>query len=439
MSIAAIRGMTDFKWISSAFLLPISALMTFLCGVPLGTEGPSVQMGTAVGDATVQLLGGKKHIGWRRYIMTGGASAGFSLATGAPITAILFSLEEIHSRFSPLLFSVASISVIVSQLTAHLLSHFGFGNLGLFHITDIPSMPLDLFGIPITVGLLAGILSVVFTHLYHKIDHFMQLTLKNVSEKLKFPIIFALIAIIGFFLSDALGTGHSLIDSLFDTKTAWYMLIIIFLVRAVFMMITNTAGITGGIFIPTLAFGALIGGICSNLFISLNIISSDYYSLLICLGMAAFLGATSRIPVTAAVFAIEALSGINNVIPILISVISAFFIMELSGLNDFSDTVVKAKARAAHKGKTPYFIEVPLTVYKNSFVIDKELNDILWPASCVVLSIERKNKENTKTRIAEGDVLKVHYKTYDPVKAAEEFEILVGDQSEDIDKLMRPI
>ena len=144
-SIAAIRGITGFKWLKSAFVLPVSALLTFLCGIPLGTEGPCVQMGTAIGDGAVKLFGGKKHIGWRRYMMTGGASAGFSLATGAPITAILFSMEEIHRRFSPLLFVVASLTVGVSQVTAHLPSYMGIGYLALFMWKALLLFPLIAF------------------------------------------------------------------------------------------------------------------------------------------------------------------------------------------------------------------------------------------------------------------------------------------------------
>ena len=113
--------------------------------------------------------------------------------------------------------------------------------------------------------------------------------------------------------------------------------------------------------------------------------------------------------------------------------------MEISGKDDFTDTVIEAKAHAIHKGKEPYFIKVPLTVYKDSFVIDKEVRDILWPASCVLLSIEKGANHADKPSISEGDILTVHYKTYDPTATAEEFEILVGDQSEETDRIMRPI
>ena len=443
-SIAAIRGLTDFKWLKSAFLLPISALLTFLSGVPLGTEGPCVQMGTAVGDGTIRLFGKEKHRGWRRYLMTGGASAGFSLATGAPITAIVFSMEEIHGRFSPLLVTVTAMSVSICQLTAQLLEHFGFGSIAMFHMVEIPAFsPLLVFA-PLVVGLLCGFCALFFTKLYDFIDRMVKSYLQKLPKYIKFPLIFVCVALIGFFFEKFLGTGHALIDHLmeghlYETEATWHLLIIVFLVRGVLMMVSNTAGVTGGIFLPTLASGAIIGALCAEVFIALGFIDAEFYILFVVIGMAAFLGASSRIPVTACMFAIEALCGFHNILPIIIATIAAFLVVELSGLEDFTGTVVHAKTKEAHGDKKAQSIDVPLTVCPGSFVIDKELRDILWPASCVVLGMEKGPNKSEKVGIAAGDVLTVHYVTYDPEITAQEFEQLVGDQCEEIDRLMRPV
>ncbi len=442
-SIAAIRGITGFKWIEGLFILPFSTFITFLSGVPLGTEGPCVQMGTAIGDGVVHVLGGKKHIGWRRYMMTGGAASGFALATGSPFTAILFAMEEIHKRFSPLLFSIASISVAVSQLMSRLFASLGLGTTALFHVDTLRTFPLTRIFIPLLTGLLCGICSVGFIKLYHCVDALIRLKLSKISIRIKFPIIFALVSLIGFFLAELLGSGHSLIDHLLgehllESQTFWYFLVIVFLARTIFMMVSNTAGITGGIFLPTLAFGAILGALCAEAFIALGLIGTEHYTLLVVIGMVSFLGASSRIPMTACVFAIEALGGFHNVLPIIVAVTAAFLTVEASGLGDFTGTVIKTRAKAVNKGKQPYVIEVPLTVYKDSFVIDKELPDILWPASCTLLSIEKGPNKTEKLGISEGDVLTVHYTTYDPVATAKEFEVLVGDQDEEIDRIMRP-
>lgn len=436
-SIAAIQGVVNFRGVTSIVLLPFSALLSFLCGLPLGTEGPCVQMGTGVGDRVVRMFGKKKYKGWRRYIMTGGASAGFSLVTGAPISAIIFSMEELHKRFSPLLFSVASISVLSSQITAHILAHFGLRSMGLFHLKALPTLPIALFFLPLILGILCGGCSVWFTKLYHKIDQLIRIKLGKLSVKIKIPLIFVCIALIGFLVSESLGTGHELIEHLFERKYVWHLLIIVFLIRAVAMMVANTAGVTGGIFLPTLAFGAIVGALFAELLIALNLLQNQHYILFVVIGMTAFLGASSRIPITACIFAAEGLNGANNILPIMIAATAAFLIVELSGTKDFTDIVIESKEHAIHKGKKPYDIEVSLTVRENSFVVNKELRDILWPASCAVLSIERAPENKNNLVIDVGDIITVYYRTYDPIVTAEEFEILVGDQSEEIDRIMR--
>ena len=99
-TIALLRGLITFKWAKSLFMLFASAMLTYLGGVPLGNEGPSVQMGTAVGQGTVRIFA-KNNQAWDRYIMTGGACSGFAVATGASVSGMLFAIEEAHQKISP--------------------------------------------------------------------------------------------------------------------------------------------------------------------------------------------------------------------------------------------------------------------------------------------------------------------------------------------------
>ncbi len=110
--------------------------------------------------------------------------------------------------------------------------------------------------------------------------------------------------------------------------------------------------------------------------------------------------------------------------------------VEVSGLEDFSDTVIKTKICSISKGKEPTVIEAPLTVNKDSFAVGKELRDILWPTSCAVLSFKHAKDDANYVGISEGDIITVRYKTDNPVATAEEFECLVGKQSEEITLLM---
>ncbi len=437
-SVAAIKGIFSFRWVTSAFLLPISALLTFLAGLPLGTEGPCVQMGTAVGDGVVQCFGKEKYKGWRRYVMTGGASAGFSIATASPISAIIFAMEELHKHFSPILLSVASISVITAQITAKALAAIGIGELGFFGLSELQAIPAGLFFAPLLLGVVSGVCSILFTRLYHHVDRMMYLILKRFSIKIVLPVLFAVVSVVGFFFADALGSGHSLIHSLFTNGAAWYALVLLFLIRAIGMILCNTSGATGGVFLPTLAFGAMIGALCGNAMIALGWIGEEYYVLMVVLGITSFLGATSRIPLTACVFAIESLGGIYNVLPIVITTTVALLIVESSGLEDLTDKIIDAKLHKITKGKTPFDVETSLTVNPNAFVVGKELRDVLWPNSCVVVAFKRAKPSHNHSVISEGDVITVRYVTYDPAATVKELNDLVGEQSEEIVRMMSP-
>ena len=80
-AIAILRGLIPFCWVKTIVFVFASSMLTYFGGVPLGNEGPSVQMGTAVGRGTVSLFT-RKNQAWDRYIMTGGACAGVAAATG---------------------------------------------------------------------------------------------------------------------------------------------------------------------------------------------------------------------------------------------------------------------------------------------------------------------------------------------------------------------
>jgi H+/Cl- antiporter ClcA len=249
-----------------------------------------------------------------------------------------------------MLLSVASISVITAQLTAHVLSLLGIGTVELFHFHHVPALEIKLLFAPVIIGIVCGACSIIFTHFYHVIDKLIHKILKKLSIKIVFPILFGCVSVVGFFLSDSLGTGHSLVDRIIHKEILWYVLILAFLVRAIFMMVSNTAGATGGIFLPTLAFGAIIGSLCADAMMALGWIGDEHYILMVVLGISAFLGSTSRIPVTACVFAIEALCGINNVLPIIVATTVALLVVESSGLEDFTDTLNELR-RAEYFGE----------------------------------------------------------------------------------------
>lgn len=427
-AVAALRGFVSFGWIKSIFVLFSSAMITFFAGVPLGNEGPSVQMGCAVGKGTVNIFA-HKNKAWEKYIMTGAASGGFAAATGAPLSGILFAFEEVHRRFSPIIFMAVSTATIASAATMEWLCDMTDRTNGLFALSSHPVLPIKFIWIALAIGAVCGLVAIGFTRLYNTVNSIVNKAMERVPFLVKMIAVFVVSAALGLLGAGFIGSGHELIDEIFTGKASvWYLLLIYLLVRGVMLIFANNVGVTGGTFVPTLTFGALVGALCAKAVIALGLIGAEYYALFICIGMAAFLAAASRTPLTAIAFALEALAGMSNILSIAAATALAYLIIETVGIHSFTDTVIEHKIKARTRGKSSFAIDVHMTVQSGAFVIGKEIRDILWPPNCVVLSVKR--AEGGGSAMFAGDVLHLRCLTYDKAETMIWLEALVGTQSE---------
>ncbi len=426
-AITVLRGITPIKWAANVFLLFVSALLTFLCGIPLGNEGPSVQMGTAMGKGTVRAFA-KNHPAWERYIMTGGACAGFAAATAAPLSGILFAFEEAHRRFSPMIFITSACSVITGTAISYHLCSITNTRFSLFELEGVSPMPLQYAWCALFIGVACGLGAAVFTKAYNAVGKLISAKLRSIPFFVKTACIFVSVAVIGYFMPFALGTGHDLADELLLGKGVWYILILAFCIRALLLFVANNSGITGGLFVPTLAFGAIIGALCAIPLTEAGILPKEYFSVAVAVGMTSFMSASARTPLMSIAFAIEALSGLENALPVILGAAIAYITVETLGVTAFTDTVIENKTEKAHKGKTATVVEAELTVKEDSFAVGKEIHDIMWPPTCSVLSVHREGVKHISPALAENDVLRLHYLTYDNASTAVQLEAILGNQ-----------
>lgn len=427
-AIATLRGLIPFNWVKSIVFVFISSMITYFGGIPLGNEGPSVQMGTAVGRGTVSLFA-KKHPAWDRYIMTGGACAGFAAATGSPITGILFAIEEAHLRISPMIFMSAAMTVISGAATTQALCELTERQFSMFHFHLDAVLPLKYIWAALIIGLIAGFSAAGYTKLYHSIRHFVKNTLKPLPSGVKIAAIFAVSACAGLVSASCIGSGHDLIDELLEGHHVTWLLVAVFLVRAVLLLVANNADITGGLFVPTLAFGAITGAVCGKCMIIAGILPEEFYPVTVVIGIASYLGASSRIPLIALAFSVEALSGLENLIPIAAAVTISYLVIETLGITDFTDTVIESKTETVNHGKELHTIEADITVAPDAFACGKAVRDLFLPPTCMILSIRREKDMRLPTSvIAPGDVLYVHYRTFDPEETFKQLEGVFGQQ-----------
>ena len=215
-SIGILRGIIPFKWVRNFFGILGMSLCSFLIGVPLGNEGPSVQMGVAVGRGSVYCFG-KRQRAWDRYSMTGGACAGFSVATGAPISGGVFAVEEAHQRICPMILTVATTSVMFASLTTELLAPLFGVSKSLFPAMSLPSLDVKDVWIPLVVGIAVGLFAVLFLTYYRFIFGFFNKTLHKIPHGWRIFSVFAMTLAVGlcsFSFVDLMHTvfKHAVID-----------------------------------------------------------------------------------------------------------------------------------------------------------------------------------------------------------------------------------
>lgn len=431
-AIAILRGLISFHWLKSIVFVFLSSMLTYFAGVPLGNEGPSVQMGTAVGRGTIQLFA-RKNRAWDRYIMTGGACAGFAAATGAPITGIIFAIEEAHRRMCPMIFMAAAMTTLAGTATAQFLCGLTELSFTLFHFNADTVLPLQFLWTALAVGLVSGLTAVGFTKAYGSVRHFIRQSLAKIPFLLKITLIFALSACVGLLSASFIGSGHHLVDMLMEGHGVSLMLIVILLVRMILLLAATNSDVTGGLFVPQLAFGAIVGALCGKLLIVMNLLPSQYYPVMVIIGISSYLSASSRTPLIALAFAMEALNGIPNVLPIASAITVAFLVIETLGLPAFTDIVIESKVETFRHGRKACIVETDLVVAPDSFACGKEARDLLLPPTCVILSIHKNADIHLPSAsISAGDVLHVHFQTYHPTETMRQLEAMVGPQSTDL-------
>ncbi len=149
-------GYRSMVWHRVLWVKFVGGVIGVTGGLTLGREGPTVQMGGALG----QMLGSRSHSDTleQRSLIAAGAGAGLSAIFNAPLAGVVFVLEELQGNFTSLVFFAA----LIASMTADVLSRGLMGQHPVFHVTvtaipDLASLPLFL-----ALGILAGVLGVLF-------------------------------------------------------------------------------------------------------------------------------------------------------------------------------------------------------------------------------------------------------------------------------------
>jgi chloride channel protein, CIC family len=222
-------------------------------GQSLGPEDPSLQMGAGIASA----LGRRLHLSREkvRLIAPVGAAAGLAAAFNAPISAVLFVIEEVIGKWSAAVLSAIVLGAVSSVTVMRLF----LGEEPLFRVPPIRlAHPGELLAYAI-LGVIGGLSSVLFV----KLVCFLRPRLKALprwSHYLQPAAAGLLIGVIGVWLPQVMGAGYDFIDQALHDQFTWKLLIFLAIFKIVATSLSFTSGTPGGMFAPTLFIGAMIGG-----------------------------------------------------------------------------------------------------------------------------------------------------------------------------------
>ncbi|KAJ3253282.1 hypothetical protein HK103_000776 [Boothiomyces macroporosus] len=345
-----------------------SLIFVIAAGLAMGVQGPLVHIACSIGNVTTRIFEKyKTNDAKRREIMSAACAAGVSVAFGAPIGGVLFSLEETSYYFPPKTMWRAFFCALIAAVTLKMINPLGTGKLVMFQVTynaDWNAIELVPFFL---LGILGGLFGALFIHattliarLKQKIPKFTPLLqliiIALVTSLVSFPFELTRQGNINFvteLFSDCVPGSKSSLCRYNNYSDLLIELLYSLLIKSSLMIITFGIRVPGGIFIPSMAVGASIGRIVGTLFqLLLNSLDSPLFgktSITIIPGVYALVGAAgalsgvTRMTVSLAVIMFELTGALTYVLPLMTSIMAAKWVADAFGRDSIYDHLIHEK------------------------------------------------------------------------------------------------
>ena len=293
----------------------LASAISISTGGSVGREGPIVQIGSAIGSTLGQML--KVSQDRMRTLVGCGAAAGIAATFNAPIAGSMFALEVILGDFGLATFS----PIVISSVVATAVSRAFLGDIPAFIVPDYELVSVWEFPLYMVLGLFCAVVGVSFTKFLYKVEDLFDDF--KFPEYLKAIIGGVILGAGGLYFPEILGVGYGGIDLALGQQLAWYLLLLLIVVKILATSITIGSGGSGGIFAPSLFIGAMAGGFFGALvhqWFPAVTASPGAYSIV---GMGALVSATTHGPLAAMLILFEMTGNYKIILPLMLSCILA--------------------------------------------------------------------------------------------------------------------
>jgi CIC family chloride channel protein len=280
-------------------------------GQSLGPEDPALQIGAGVASALGRWLRLSKER--LRMLAPVGAAAGVAAAFNAPITAVLFVIEEVIGRWTAGILG----AVVLSAVSSVVVERWFLGDEPLFRV---PLYRLDHAGELLAyavLGVVGGAASVVFV----KIIKYLRPWLRRQpqwSQYLQPAVAGMLIGFIAIWYPQVMGAGYEWMNLAMHNRFPWEVLGILAGLKLLATALSFATGTPGGLFAPVLFMGAMLGGFVATveqqLFPAIAVPVGAYALV----GMGALFAGILRAPMTSVFMILEVSGNYSIILPVMI-------------------------------------------------------------------------------------------------------------------------
>lgn len=346
---------------------------------------------------------------WKKYVLgilaiASGAAAGLAAAFNAPIAALLFVVEEVYHHFSRFFW----VSTLAASIVANFVSLLMFGLTPVLDMPDnIPPMTLDQYWIYLVMGIFLGFLGFLYEKAVLNVGRVYDLIGQKIHlDRAYYPILaFILIIPVGIFLPQIIGGGNQLVLSLTEQNFSFQVLLAYFLIRFIWSMISYGSGLPGGIFLPILALGSLLGALVGVICVNLGLVSQEQFPIFVILGMSGYFGAISKAPLTAMILVTEMVGDIRNLMPLGLVTLVSYIIMDLlKGTPVYEAMLEKMLPEEVSSEGEVTLIEIPVS----DKIAGKQVHELNLPHNVLITTQVHNGKSQTvngSTRMYLGDMI----------------------------------
>ena len=292
---------------------------TLASGIPLGREGPSVQVGAGIASVLGRRLGLRPAS--VKALIPIGAAAAIAAAFNTPLAAVLFSLEEIMGDLNAPVLG----SVVLASATSWLVLRLVLGNNPLFQVPQYQLVHPAEFALYAVLGVAGGLVSVAFTKLLLATrKYFLQLPRWSAwFQPLAGGVVTGLMA---WKVPQVLGVGYGYVGDALNNHMVWKLMAILVLFKLVAVATSYGSGNAGGIFGPSLFMGAMLGGTLGSFAHHLWPTYTAQAGAYALVGMGALFAGVIRAPMTSVVMIFETTRDYAVIVPLMIANLVSFFL-----------------------------------------------------------------------------------------------------------------